>query len=388
MQPQQRYLLSILSSLLLVHPSQCIKKVEVNSDTGVLMMDRSTEVRCDYIKWKQEMFYSLTWSIGYSGVKTDFLRYTSDGQTVAPSTTFVVPDLNSATEKKIDLRVLHGSDPEEEVEICCEVKVLRDSGYGNMQPLKKERCSDFKIVTAPIRPLEVNLFSSHRSAEVGDSIDLVCESRTDYSPKPTYVLLVNDEEVHNGIMETDNKLKASVKLTEDHFNLVRRSYGYGFRNRNSLVPGTVKVDCLGKFGNSVAANASETIQRSSHRSPKVWNEFNEDISRHGFESSSSNFKRRGFGTVPNKNKVRGAASYSYILLETTHRHGSIILGQISEDVMEDIPSLTDTREKHLECSENAVTVLNILGYHGYTVAGVGNTMDNRMVWTLSRKYEL
>ena len=88
-------------------------------------------------------------------------------------------------------------------------------------------------IAAPIRPLEVNLFSSHRSAEVGDSIDLVCESRTDYSPKPTYVLLVNDEEVHNGIMETDNRLKASVKLTEDHFNLVRRSYGYGFRNRVS-----------------------------------------------------------------------------------------------------------------------------------------------------------
>ena len=153
----------------------------------------------------------------------------------------------------------------------------------------------------------------------------------------------------------------------------------------------MKVDCLGKFGNSVAANASETIQRSSHRSPKVWNDFNEDVSRHGFSSSSSNLKRRGFGSNPNshKNQQRGAAaSYSYILLETTHRHGSIILGQLPEDVMEDVPSLTDTRENHLETSENVVTVLNILGYHGYTVVGVGNTMDNRMVWTLSRKYEL
>ena len=153
----------------------------------------------------------------------------------------------------------------------------------------------------------------------------------------------------------------------------------------------MKVDCLGKLGNSIAANASKTIQRSSHRSPKVWNEFDEDVSRHGFGSSgSNNLKRRGFGSESNsrRNHQRVAGSYSYILLETTHRHGSIILGQISEDVMEDVPSVTNTRENHLETSENAVTVLNILGYHGYTVAGVGNTMDNRMVWTLSRKYEL
>ena len=33
-----------------------------------------------------------------------------------------------------------------------------------------------------------------------------------------------------------------------------------------------------------------------------------------------------------------------------------------------------------------VTVLNILGYHGYSVVGVGNSMDNRLIWTLERKY--
>ena len=40
----------------------------------------------------------------------------------------------------------------------------------------------------------------------------------------------------------------------------------------------------------------------------------------------------------------------------------------------------------LETSEDAVAVLNILGYHGYKVVGVGNSMDNRMVWTLERKF--
>ena len=40
----------------------------------------------------------------------------------------------------------------------------------------------------------------------------------------------------------------------------------------------------------------------------------------------------------------------------------------------------------LESSEDALTILNILGYHGFHVVGVGNSMDNRMVWTLERKY--
>ena len=44
----------------------------------------------------------------------------------------------------MNLRILDAQ--EEEVSICCEVKVLRDSGYGSMKPLRKEKCTDIKVL--------------------------------------------------------------------------------------------------------------------------------------------------------------------------------------------------------------------------------------------------
>ena len=67
------------------------------------------------------------------------------------------------------------------------------------------------------------------------------------------------------------------------------------------------------------------------------------------------------------------------LLPTLQRTGERILSWYSnKSTMENII--------RLETSEDAVAVLNILGYHGYKVVGVGNSMDNRMVWTLERKF--
>ena len=129
-------------------------------------MDRPSEVRCDYVRWKAEKLTSITWSVCYPGVKTDILKYTQYGGKLTPSTTFIEADADTATENKVDLRVLAGSDPEEEVKICCEVAVLFDDGYGGMKSLTNERCSDFKVVKGVQRPVEVDIWSSHQQAEV------------------------------------------------------------------------------------------------------------------------------------------------------------------------------------------------------------------------------
>ena len=126
---------------------------------------------------------------------------------------------DSATDKTVELRVV-GDQDEEEVRVCCEVKVLSDSGYGHMQALKKEKCADFKIVNGsfdlraaklqlqsivinvdgnrcsePQQPLEVSMYASHTAAEVGDAVDLVCSLPDHRSPRPDLVILVNGVEV-------------------------------------------------------------------------------------------------------------------------------------------------------------------------------------------------
>ena len=61
-----------------------------------------------------------------------------------PSSSFIQVDEDSSQESVVNLRILDGQ--EEEVSICCEVKVLRDSGYGSMKPLRKEKCTDIKVL--------------------------------------------------------------------------------------------------------------------------------------------------------------------------------------------------------------------------------------------------
>ena len=52
----------------------------VSSDTGSLSTVDHTEVKCDYVRWRQEEFFSIKWSVKYPGVETSFLQYWNDGR--------------------------------------------------------------------------------------------------------------------------------------------------------------------------------------------------------------------------------------------------------------------------------------------------------------------
>ena len=65
--------------LLLIHQSSTIKLRGVSLKSGGLQVGRTTELTCEYLKLKQEMLYSVTWSIKYPGVKTNFFEYQADG---------------------------------------------------------------------------------------------------------------------------------------------------------------------------------------------------------------------------------------------------------------------------------------------------------------------
>jgi len=357
-------------TVLLLFTQQChsIKLKGVSLKSGGLHVGRTTELTCEYLKWKQEQLYSVTWSIKYPGVKTNFFEYQADGSKSSPSSSFVQVDEGSSEEQRVNVRIL--DDQEEEVAICCEVKVLRDSGYGSMKPLKKEKCTDIKVLSEGGNNLEVDIQSSHDQVEVGENMDLVCKAKEEHSPEPEFVIRVNGEEIRG--VKRNNRLEARLAVSEEHFNPTRRSIGY--RPQGNLISNTILVECLGKFGQHVAANSSMTIRRGSKSD-------HDQVPKHSRDP-------RTFWNEPGQHSdhQKGVPCHSYILVESRFNQGAVIRGQLSGEVLENIRSPTKTAEDRLETSEDAVAVLNILGYHGYKVVGVGNSMDNRMVWTLERKY--
>eukprot|EP00092_Neocalanus_flemingeri_P033114 GFUD01036009.1.p1 GENE.GFUD01036009.1~~GFUD01036009.1.p1 ORF type:complete len:373 (-),score=93.53 GFUD01036009.1:234-1352(-) len=354
----------------IVHYCFSIKLIGVNLKSGVLHVGRTTELTCDYLKWKQEQLYSVTWSVKYPGVKSNFFEYQADGSKDAPSSAFIQVDEDSSQEQVVNMMILDGQ--EEQVSICCEVKVLRDSGYGSMKPLRKEKCTDIKVIAGG-KPLEVDIWSSHNQAEVGDTMDLVCKAKEAQNPEPEFAIRVNGEEIIGEII--NNRLEARVSVNEEHFNPTRRSIGY--RPQNSFVSNTILVECLGKFGQHVAANSSMTIKRGSKPARLTGGSGGQQVDRKAKHLNHPDQHRE---------HQKGVPCHSYIIVESSFNKGAVIRGQVSEEVLEDIPLPTKTAAERLETSEDVVAVLNILGYHGYKVVGVGNSMDNRMVWTLERRY--
>merc|ERR1711974_498882 len=123
----------------------------VSVPDGVLRVNEATELGCKYIMWRQESLASVTWSIQYSGVKTDFFVYKPANKEVKPGMSMVSVDATNSEEKMVSLRLTDGQ--EDEVVICCDVKVLRDDGYGSMTTKNKEKCS------APIRVEEQSIWT-------------------------------------------------------------------------------------------------------------------------------------------------------------------------------------------------------------------------------------
>jgi len=225
--------------------------------------------------------------------------------------------------------------------------------------------------------LEVDIWSSHNQAEVGDTMDLVCKAKETQSPEPEFAIRVNGEEVTG--VKRNNRLEARVSVNEEHFNPTRRSIG--FRPQNSVVSNAILVECLGKFGRHIAANSSMTIRRGSKPGTNL-------PFQAGHQGQTPKRTPRTFGNDPvqHRDHQKGIPCHSYIVVESRFNQGTVIRGQLSGEVLEDIASPTKTAEDRLETSEDVVAILNVLGYHGYHVVGVGNSMDNRMVWTLERKY--
>ena len=126
----------------------------------------------------------------------------------------------------------------------------------------------------------------------------------------------------------------------------------------------------------MAANASLSIERTS-RNPKGFGTFeNHDYEYEKHAKTSQELSRH------HRQNIGDEVRSQFILVESTRRQGSVILGPLPSHVQGDIPSVTSNMRGRLESSANVVTVLNTLGYHGWRVVSQSSNLENNMVWTM------
>ena len=124
------------------------------------------------------------------------------------------------------------------------------------------------------------------------------------------------------------------------------------------------MECEARVSGEVVASVNKTIQRIHDVSAPLISR--EDLSR--------------------PPRVPGNTASRHILVETKHSSGSILIGDVPQDVEEIISPVRTYSRTKLEISDEPVRVLDILGTAGYKVVAMGNTPDNRIVWTLAKTY--
>jgi hypothetical protein len=322
----------------------------VSVPDGVLRVDQATELECNYIKWVQESLASVTWSIQYSGVKTDFFVYKPTNKEVKPGMSMLSVDATNSEDKVVNMRLTDGQ--EREVVICCDVKVLRDQGYGSMTTKHKEKCS------APIRVEQTRrLLPTRRppyisadvpeSGTVGETVQLVCNAGN-HESWHSLRLMVNGETLRNIRAHT---VQYSLPLRQTHFTSSSSRYG-----QEEAV-----VSCLIMERGSPIANDTRIIRKEDS-----------DILAPLHEApGGGNSRPTRFPTQPRM----------YLVLEETYSGGSRLLGSVD---IEGIPNPSRTAPNVLETSLSPVELLDILGLSGHRVVGVASK-HNLMVWTLERE---
>jgi len=362
----RRLVMTVLCGIsLFVSKTEAIKfsAEGVSVPDGVLRVDEATELGCKYIMWRQESLASVTWSIQYSGVKTDFFVYKPFNKEVKPGMSMLSVDATNSEDKMVNLRLTDGQ--EDEVVICCDVKVLRDDGYGSMTTKHKEKCS------APIR-VEDQSRSRHglvsisadvpESGSVGETVPLVCNARN-IDLYHSLRLMVNGRTLRE---IRDNTVQYSLPLHQTHFTSSSSRYG-----QEEAV-----VSCLVKDQRGLTiANDTRIIRKEESERVAPMQTF--DQPRFGNSRDGRDFPTAG-------GQPSGIARHSYLILEETYSGGSRLLGRIVDSVIEGIPNPSRTADNVLETSLTPIELLDVLGFSGHRVVGV-SSKNNKMVWTLERE---
>jgi len=324
---------------------------------------------CNFIKFKQEDIHKIEWSIGYDGVSLPAFTvfYETANKETGQSEYFSV-DENSSGEKVVRLRL--NDDRGDEITICCKVESIRDSGYGMIKKYNKEKCTAVPVESERIPQAKVSLNVHKDLVRLGEEVRFTCDLDQVRDSNLNFIILVNNKQV-----ETKSIYRSEDKQISSRFTITEDVFYEGQGEKFFIV-------CILKKGDFELTRDSVTIKRD-RSSQQVYPSHSSHSSQGIIQNPRS---AKAFLADPQSHRDHGNdPCHSYVIIEEGSTQGTVIKGELPNEIQKNIHAYGSSDSRY-ETSEDVVNVLNILGYNGYRVVGMGNNLLNRQTWTLERPY--
>eukprot|EP00088_Acartia_fossae_P041603 TRINITY_DN4350_c0_g1_i1.p1 TRINITY_DN4350_c0_g1~~TRINITY_DN4350_c0_g1_i1.p1 ORF type:complete len:368 (-),score=49.25 TRINITY_DN4350_c0_g1_i1:373-1476(-) len=317
---------------------------------------------CNFIKFKQENIHKVEWSINYDQVSTNaFTSFFQNGNKESVPSSYFTVDEHSSGEKVVRIRL--NDDREDEITICCKVESVRDSGYGMLKRFNKEKCSSVPVQSERRVQANVTMSVDHDLKRVGEPITFTCEVDQIRDDDLSLAVFINSLQVETKQLKRyqDRRLQSSFTITEDVF---YEGQGEKFH-----------MDCVLMQGDYEIARDTTAVKRD--RSSAINPSYLQDPVQAR--------KGRVHAGPSSPGDLLDVPYHSYLILEEASTQGTVVKGDLPIDIQDSIRAIRSL-DSRFESSEDVVKVLNILGYNGYRVVGMGNNMLNRQTWTLERAF--
>merc|ERR1711936_1494863 len=172
--------------------------VPITVESDVILINKPTELTCNYVKFRTETVREINWYMSYQGFSAKVFTYhLSTGKKVDSIYSHIKTDGNTATENKLTVRLTEfRGNP---MNVKCEVEVLRDNGYGKLSSSKKEAEVPITVVDSTNHQMTVKKGAwsennqgsmSQYQASLNEPLIVSCASMN-VNPSPNLTLTLN-----------------------------------------------------------------------------------------------------------------------------------------------------------------------------------------------------
>jgi len=376
-------------------------RVPIKVPNGALVEHVPQDLTCNYMpkSRRSETIVKVTWIYKYpDDQKSFFVNHIQSGGKDLPPQDVIDVDLGSSSDKVVRMTLLEDKNEEDgqDLEICCKVEALADN-RGTVHKVSKEKCEKVWVVSGGDR--SGNLFptsnalsviSSDPDVSVGDAVETIeCKTRRGGpTPHPKLIVLINGIEMPTSTVSVGDIASAKysgLTIIESHFGPRRRIH----RTHPELSPNEILLECKAMYGKHLAGQTNSTIYKTgTYTRPQPPIEVTVAPTRDPGTQVNEPRQPRQFWLNADVHARHGEVPcHGYILLEEgTGGQGAILRGDVDEETLSHLEETIVTGENRRESQEDVIEVLNVLGYHGYVVMAMTKNSDNRLVWTLERKY--
>jgi len=415
--------------------------IPITVDSDVILVNKPTLLKCNYVKFRTETVREINWFISYKGFSAQIFNFmVSTGQKKNSIYSHIRTDGDTATED--ELTVTFPEFRGTPVTVGCEVKVLRDNGYGKLSTLQKRAELPVTVVDTLSHSMTLkngkwdsSNYINQFEASVGQPLLVSCISKN-ANPSPNLTLYLNDQpwEATSGtsaIQEVRLGVPSGTKVIEGRMDTV---YDQMFNAQ-----GILNIECKAMFKDfmiekkqlGLKKKRRQIVSESQFARPSAFghnqidNNSGSSGGRKGRVVQNSNghldnnlIHSRLLDLLDPAKHMHPGIPYDfysgYILMvaknvdmddddndvttggyygsrgnsrspaPTTHLYGQLP-GKVVMDLQRNYGRFRKVTDEKFKIEMNPVDVLNMLGNHGYRVIGFTAEADRKMVWTLEQR---